>query len=206
MSIPLADNHHIDKIKKGDIGAFEILFKQYYKKLCIYAEDFVKEKSMAEEIVSDVFYKIWESRENLNITGSAQAYLYTSVQNTSIKYLEHLKVLKKYNEFATNALQNKELLYPTSDQYPIANLISQEIETEINQAIGALPEQCRQIFCMHRFDDLSYEEIASKLGLSINTIRTQMMRALKKLRESLREYLPLLVGLIFFLINAWKIT
>lgn len=197
MDIPQIDTVLIEKIKKGNIDAFEIIFKRYYKKLCIYAEDFVKEKSMAEEIVSDVFYKIWENKENLNITKSLQAYLFTSVQNTSIKYLEHLKVLKKYNEFATAALQNKELLYSSNDNYPIANLISKEIESEINSAIQALPEQCRQIFCMHRFNDLSYEEIAGKLDLSINTVRTQMMRALKKLKESLREYLPLLLSLSF---------
>lgn len=199
MNILLADNLLIDKIRKGDIDAFEIIFKRYYKMLCIYAEDFVKEKSMAEEIVSDVFYKIWENRENLNITKSIQAYLFTSVQNTSIKYLEHLKVLKKYNEFATNALQNQELLYSSADHYPIANLISKEIESEINTAINALPDQCRQVFCMHRFSDLSYDEIALKLNVSINTVRTQMMRALKKLKESLKEYLPLFfVPLIFF--------
>lgn len=193
MSIPFSDTVLIDKIKRGDIDSFEIIFKHYYKRLCIFAEDFVKEKSMAEEIVSEVFYKIWENREELNITRSLQAYLFASVQNNSLKYLEHLKVLKKYNEFATAALQNKELLYSLDNHYPIANLISKEIESEINNAIHALPDQCRQVFCMHRFNELSYEEIAEKLNISINTVRTQMMRALKKLRESLKEYLPAIV-------------
>lgn len=198
MNISLADTILVDKIKKGDIDAFEIIFKRYYKKLCIFAEDFVKEKHMAEEIVSDVFYKIWENKDELHITKSFQAYLFMSVQNTSIKYLEHLKVLKKYQEFATTALRNKELLYSNNDQYPIANLISKEIESEINAAIQALPDQCRQVFCLHRFNELSYEEISVKLNISINTVRTQMMRALKKLRENLKEYLPMFLNLIFF--------
>lgn len=200
MDISSPDNILAEKIKKGNIDAFEIVFKRYYKRLCFFAEDFVKEKSMAEEIVSDVFYKIWENHENLIITKSFQSYLFTSVQNSSIKYLEHLKVLKKYNEFATTALQNKELLYSTGEQYPIANLISKEIESEIKAAIQALPDQCRAVFCLHRFNDLSYEEIAQKLDLSINTVRTQMMRALTKLRESLKEYLPMIfvsLSLIF---------
>ncbi|NJK95367.1 MAG: RNA polymerase sigma-70 factor [Bacteroidales bacterium] len=195
MDIPFVDQLLVNNIKKGDVSSFEIVFKRYYKKLCVYAEDFVKEKSMAEEIVSDIFYKLWENRENIHISGSIQAYLFASVHNNSIKYLEHLKVLKRYNEFATKALQNQELLN-VSGSYPIANLISKEIEADINKAIEALPDQCKQIFCMHRFKDLSYEEIAQKMDLSINTVRTQMMRALKKLRESLKEYLPCFVFLI----------
>lgn len=192
MIIPFVDKVLIENIIKGDVESFGIIFKRHYKKLCLYAEDFVKEKSMAEEIVSDVFYKLWENREKLKINTSLQAYLFASVHNNSIKYLEHLKVLNKYKDFATQALQNQELLYSSGD-YPIAHLISQEIETEIKKAIDSLPDQSRQIFCMHRFNDLSYEEIAVKLDLSINTVRTQMMRALKKLRESLKEYLPIAI-------------
>lgn len=195
MGIPLVDKILVENLKKGDVESFEVIFKRYYKKLCLYAEDFVKERSMAEEIVSEVYLKIWENRERLVISSSFQAYLFASVHNNSIKYLEHLKVLSKYKDFATKALQNQELLYSTGD-YPIANLISKEIESDIKKAIDSLPGQSRQVFCMHRFNNLTYEEIAGKLDLSINTVRTQMMRAMKKLRESLREYLPLFVIMI----------
>jgi RNA polymerase sigma-70 factor (ECF subfamily) len=201
MDINFREDLLVDKIKKGDIGSFELVFKKFYKVMCVYAESFVREKPMAEEIVSDIFYKIWENRESLNITKSLQAYLFTSVHNSSIKYLEHLKVLKKYNEFASRALQNSELLYSSNEHYPIANLISKEAEKEIVSAIQSLPEQCRQVFCMQRFNDMSYEEIANKLNISINTVRTQMMRALKKLRESLKDYLPLYMYLLYSFVN-----
>ena len=195
MSFSEDDRLTLKKIKNGDISAFEMLFKENYQNLCYYAEDIVIEKAVAEEMVSDFFLKFWEERENIEIRISLTAYIYTCVRNNCLKYLEHLKVLQKYKAYATYTLQNSDLLFPASE-YPINRLISKEIVLEIENAIGLLPEQCRVIFNKSRFEELTYAEIAKELNISINTVRTQMSRALVKLRESLKEYLPTMACLL----------
>ncbi len=185
------------KIKKGDIFAFEKLFKTYYKNLCFFAEHYVREKSMAEEIVGNFFLNFWEKRRYIDIKGSVKSYLYTSIHNRCLKYLEHLKVMKKYRDYAHAMLKNKELLMPLSDSYPLANLVSKEIVKDIEKAIDELPDKCKEVFCLSRFEEMSYEDISTKLEISINTVRTQMKRALKKLRDSLKDYLPLFILLFF---------
>ena len=190
MTFSFDDKDIMKKMQKGDFVAFEKVFNKYYSKLCLFAEGYVKEPAIAEEIVTELFSKLWEKRKSIEISSSVKSYLFHSVHNNCLKYLEHLKVLKKYETFATTMIQSRDLLHLSDNSYPLANLISREIEIEIESAINCLPEKCREIFCMHRFDDLNYNEIAQKLDISVNTVRTQMMRALQKLRESLKEYLP----------------
>ncbi len=190
MTYFLNDRELVRKIRGGDIFAFEKLFKKYYTRLCVFAEDYLKEPALAEEIVAELFTNLWEKRNKLPDIVNLNAYLYRSVHNNCLLYLERLKLLKKYKEFAVTEIQRKQLMYDGDNSYPLANLISQEIESKIEEAIDSLPERCREIFCMHRFEDETYESISLKLGISINTVRTQMMRAMDKLRESLKEYLP----------------
>jgi len=141
--------------------------------------------------VDSFFISLWEKRKSIEIKDSVKSYFYSSIHNQCIKYLEHLKVMKKYEEYATFRLQNKEWLAPSSNAYPLANLISQETVKDIERSIDDLPEKCREIFCLCRFEELSYEAISVKLNISINTVRTQMARALQKLREDLKKYLPM---------------
>ncbi|MBN1416989.1 MAG: RNA polymerase sigma-70 factor [Bacteroidales bacterium] len=193
MTFSLTDIDLFRQTKKGDVLAFEKLFKSYYKNLCFFAESYVREKAMAEEIVGSFFMNIWEKRKTIEIKDSVKSYFYSSVHNHCIKYLEHLKVMKKYEDFALSRLRNKELLAPSSNAYPLANLISKEIVGDIEKSINDLPEKCREIFCMSRFEEMSYEDISTKLNISINTVRTQMARALQKLRDSLQRYLPVFI-------------
>jgi len=192
MTVPFSENELFRQTKKGDVYAFEKLFKAYYRNLCFFAEHYVKEKAMAEEIVGNFFMNLWEKRITIEIKGPVKSYFYSSVHNQCIKYLEHLKVMKKYEEYALSRLRSKELLAPLSNAYPLANLISQEIVEDIERSISELPEKCREIFCLSRFEEMSYEDISAKLDVSVNTVRTQMARALQKLRESLKNYLPLI--------------
>jgi RNA polymerase sigma-70 factor (ECF subfamily) len=213
MTISVYENDLFRQVKKGDDHAFEKLFRIHYRNLCFFAENYVKEKAMAEEIVGSFFISLWEKRKGIEIKDSVKSYFYSSIHNQCIKYLEHLKVMKKYEEYATFRLQNKELLAPSSNAYPLANLISQETVKDIEKSIGELPEKCREIFCLSRFEELSYQDISVKLNISINTVRTQMARALQKLREDLKNYLPLaalilikgMVSLLFGAINFTRL-
>ena len=180
----LPDNA-VKEMRDGNIKTFEMTFKTYYRALCFHAEGIVGEKEAAEEVVSDFFLNLWENREHLHITASLQAYLYKGVFNNSLKYLEHIKVLRKYREHALYVTENRDLFTSYDDVNPLSMLISQEIVTEIERSIDVLPAQCKEIFLLIRMEGLTYQEVAEKLGISINTVRTQITRAMTKLRESL---------------------
>ena len=173
------------ELKIGNQKTFEWIFKTYYRELCFYAEGIVREKEVAEEIVSEFFLKLWENYETINISTSLQAYLYKGVHNNSLKYLEHIKVLRKYREHAQYMMDNRDLFQSQSNDQPLSLLISKETVSEIENAIDTLPAQCKEVFSLARLDGLSYQEIAEKLGVSINTVRTQITRAMAKLRKSL---------------------
>lgn len=177
----------LTSIIKGNEAAYEFVFLTFYNDLCVYASGIIKDKTSAEEIVQDVFVKLWEERENLVIKISLKAYLYRAVHNRSINYLDHQSVKQKYT---TSVKNSADLVSPVSADYPIANLIVQELDQKINQSISELPAQCREVFMLIRYDDLSYQDAAVKLGISINTVKTQLQRAISRLRESLKEYLP----------------
>jgi RNA polymerase sigma-70 factor, ECF subfamily len=175
-------------IQSGNREIFGYLFLKYYEPLCYYAFGIIKSKENAEEIVQDVYVKLWEERSNLNIHTSVKSYLYKSVHNQCINYLDHQKIKLKFSQF--HLQENRDLVSPVSLDYPIANLLIQELDDTINKAIFELPEQCRDVFIKIRHEEMSYAEVADVLGISVNTVKTQLQRAMAKLRVLLREYLP----------------
>jgi RNA polymerase sigma-70 factor, ECF subfamily len=189
------------KIKEGNQDAFEFVFLRYYGDLCSYAQSIIHHKESSEEIVQDVFVKLWELRETLDVNTSLKSYLYRTVHNFCLNKIDHWKVRDNYSkkvisEYNPDALQ----FVPFSDDYPIANLIVKELEEKIKDSISALPEHCRDIFLLIRMKGLSYQEAANKLNISVNTVKTQMHRAVIKLKEMLQEYLPIIwiFSFIFF--------
>lgn len=175
----------INGIRKGDICSFEKLYEQYYSYLCTTAEHIVRNSSDAEEIVSDVFIKLWNIREKLEITTSIKAYLIRAVRNTALNHLESSKLSDSIS------ISDLQLLALDSD-YPLGRLYEKEILETLNQGIKTLPESCREIFLLSRNEDLKYSDIAEKLGISVNTVKTQMKIALSRLRETLKAYLVVL--------------
>ncbi len=180
----------ITSIRNGNTAVFESLFKKYYKPLCAYAITVLKDKDYSEEIVQQVFVKIWERRSMLNITTSLKAYLYQSVRNDCLNVLKHEKVKEQYRRYKVIDMQQ---------QHDSAShrLASRELEEQIQNAIDALPEQCGIIFRMSRFEELKYKDIAEQLDISVKTVENQMGKALKLMRTKLAEY----VTVIFFFIS-----
>ena len=176
----------INGIKQGDVAAFEELYKQYYIFLCLIAGHIVKNPYDAEEIVSDVFFKLWNIREKIDITTSIKAYLVKAVQNTSFNYFERSKITKKITDRISNS--DYQLLAWDSD-YPLGQLYEKEIRNILDDGINELPDACRQIFLLSRDKDMKYCDIADKIGISVNTVKTQMKIALARLRETLKDYL-----------------
>jgi RNA polymerase sigma-70 factor (ECF subfamily) len=163
--------------------AFEQVFKSNFKSLHAYAYTIVKDDIMAEEIVQNVFCRLWERKLKVEIETSLAAYLYRSVYHESLNYLKHLKVRAAYNSYEQSRMKND------VDNAEKKMLLG-DLEKRLNVALSELPEQCRTIFQMSRFEELKYHEIADRLGLSVKTIENQMGKALRLLRLKLVDFLP----------------
>ncbi|MBE3094035.1 MAG: RNA polymerase sigma-70 factor [Actinobacteria bacterium] len=185
----LSNQQLINGIQKGDLAAFEELYRQYYIFLCLIAEHIVRNHSDAEEIVSDVFVRLWNIREKIDITTSIKGYLIKAVHNTSLNYLERFRLIHKLTDSLNNS--DYEFLAWDSD-YPLGQLYEKEIMNILEQGISELPDGCRKIFILSRNEDMKYSDIADKLGISVNTVKTQMKIALARLRENLKDYLIIL--------------
>lgn len=182
------DSEWVESIRLGDANSFEKLFNLYCQQLINFARRYVFDKQIAENIVQDVFVSVWQSRTNLDPSKMIKAYLFTAVKNNSLKHLRRLNIENKGIEGSPPYISN--------DERPDKKLDENELAVEVHQAINELPEKCREIFTMNRFDNLKYSEIAEILDISIKTVETQMGRALKKLRERLT---PLLTMILFVL-------
>lgn len=176
------------KIKLGDEKAFEYVFKSYYALLCTYAFDLVKDDELAEDVVQEILIKVWENRNKIDIRTSLKAYLYRSVYNHCLNLLKHIQVVKNLEEkYTEDTLLNVEFALLAEDKFTLDDYFYEGLERDIEEAIQSLPEQCRIIFQMSRFEDLCYEEIARKLDISVNTVKTQIRRALEKLRINIKK-------------------
>ncbi|HEU4858222.1 MAG TPA: RNA polymerase sigma-70 factor [Chitinophagaceae bacterium] len=169
-------------LSKRDETAFEQVFKTHFKRLHAYAFTILRDEMEAEEMVQQVFFKLWERNENLSLTGSVSAYLYRAVHNESLNYIKHQKVRSNHQLHIAYSMKNEV-------EHPAKEILSGELEKKIHSALNELPEQCRTIFQMSRFDELKYREIADKLGISVKTVENQMGKALKLLREKLVDFL-----------------
>ena len=177
----------IISLDTGNTVIFEQVFKTHFRSLHAYACTIVKDESTAEEMVQNVFYKLWEKKEQVSVTQSVNAYLYRSVYHECLNYIKHTKVRTSYQADAMHYMKEDD----TTSKSRI-----HELEQKLQVALNELPEQCRTIFQMSRFDELKYREIADKLGLSVKTVENQMGKALKILRTKLAEFLPLLLILL----------
>lgn len=171
----------LTKLCEGDTSAYETLFKCYYRKLTLFANRFVNDINAAEEITGEVFVVLWEKREQLNHTVCISSYLYKTTQNRCLNYLKHQKIENLYITY----LQKNNLLdacaADTENSYN-----DKELALQIKTAIDSLPEKCRQVFIMSRYEDMKYRDIALKLDISTKTVERHMSIALDRLRKILK--------------------
>ena len=169
------------KIREGDVGAFEKVFRQYYTSLCLYAFGITGRYDIAEEAVQDVFYNIWKDREQLSIFHSIKNYLYGAVRNHALRYKEHEIVQRRYCENVLNA-------DPETDLSPQEILEYRELENMITNTLHKLPERRREIFIMHRMNGKKYREIAAFYAISLKTVEAEMTKAYHALRQGIEKY------------------
>jgi len=166
---------NFDLIKQGNEKSFETLFRAYYKPLLIYSERIVEDKDDANEIVQDIFLKLWEKRKEIEIRSTLNAYLYRAVYNNSLQLLKRRKLDLKYRQYKTQ--------HSTNSINPSEDMIATELSHKIGLLLDALPDNCKRIFKMNRFEGMKYQEIADKLSISIKTVEANMTKALKHFRK-----------------------
>lgn len=184
------DLARLSSIKQGDHHAFEILFKEYYLPLTRFAWRYLSCEMQAEEVVQDVFADIWDRRKHLNIQESLRSYLYKSVRNRSLNRLKRQEIKQEYDSYWMEIYK----VEPMSE-YEIREDEEriQLIKKMISQAIEELPPRSRMTFKLHRFDGLTYEEIAEVMNISVRTVESQMTRTLQILRKRLTILIPYLL-------------
>jgi RNA polymerase sigma-70 factor, ECF subfamily len=168
------------RIRQGDVRQFESLFRSSYVSLVRYARTLIKDQDTAEEIVQDLFFRIWKDKEKIVIESSLNGYLFRSVHNRCLHYIEHNRVIERHREEMSFHL-------PETPESPSDILNYKELQEKIASILEKLPERCGRIFYMSRFEGLKYNEIAEKLSVSVKTVESNMGRALKEFRKELTE-------------------
>jgi RNA polymerase sigma-70 factor (ECF subfamily) len=178
----LKEKQVIGKIRKGDVQAFEWLFRQYYEKLCQWAYQYLHDIDSAEEVVQDLFYHLWRNRSTMEFHASVKSYLYKAVSNNC-----KMQIRNKGRRSAIEANLGSRISTP--EEEPSAVLEVKEIREVVNKTLDELPEKPAQIFRMSRYEGMKYREIAEKLSISIKTVEANMGKALKIFRKNLQEYI-----------------
>lgn len=176
----------VQQMKEGNKPAFEKLFHEHYEMLCRFGYRWVQDADQVEEIVQETFVGLWEKRESLNITGSFKSYLFSAIRNACLNHIKHLKVRAEHQSYV-QATANPNL--DSVDQQVQAS----ELAKAFANAVDELPERCREVFKLSREEGKKYAEIAEELGISVKTVENQMGKALKMLRERLKDYLVVLI-------------
>jgi RNA polymerase sigma-70 factor (family 1) len=182
-------------IQQKDERAFEQYYKEHYKIFFLGAIGYLKDASLAEEIVNDVFVRLWEAADAIQIESSLKAYVYRAVINRSLNELD--KTIRDQQH-------RKELSRRPEDSVEIRAMEDNELKISLYKAIDQLPEHCRKVFTMSRFEGLKQQEIADKLDISIKTVKNHITHALKQLNKVLADWhsLPLWI----LMSREWMLT
>jgi len=186
-AIKQSDQFLLDALQAGEEKAFDFIFRKYYKALCAQANLYLHDLDLAQNLVQECFIKMWEGRKNVGEINNLSGYLSYMVRNRSI---DHVRKFKR--EFVMESANEDAGMVEPSD----AALLSHEFEEKLVEALSMLPERCRVAFEYSRFEGLTYNEIAQKMGITGKAVEALMSRSLKILRVELKEYLPILLVLL----------
>lgn len=177
----MTDPELLARLKQDGEDALEWLFREHYALVCQSVLRIIPDENTAEDIAQEVFLDIWRKRRELDIHSSFKAYLRRAAANKSLNFLRDQKIRWKDEEWMPEA--EAQLLPPTDA------LESEDLQREIDLAIDRLPDRCRVVFVLSRFEEMSYDEIARELNISVKTVENQISKALKILRQAMGPYL-----------------
>ncbi len=187
----LDDKTLLIEFQKNNIEAFEKFFRTLQPQLVSFAHKFLDDWEISRDIVQEIFIAFWENKEKTDINVSIRAYMYASVKNKCSNYIKHKIVEHNYSDKTIADFKQLEINFYSSSEEPFRILSEKELNNKIEQIVSSLPEQCRITFELSRYKGLKNSEIAQKMDLSVRTVETQIYRALKTLKESLKDYLTL---------------
>ena len=173
------------QLKANDESAFQYVFQQHYTNVCKAIRRFIHENSTVEDLAQDVFFRFWERRHKIEIKTSIGAYIHRMAINEALTYLRKQKKFQQDNIEDFNFSNNE------SDSIQVME--GEELKVKIKHAIDSLPPKCRTVFLLSRHEEMSYKEIAGKLEISVKTVENQMGKALRVMREHLKDHLHLLI-------------
>jgi RNA polymerase sigma-70 factor (family 1) len=178
----LYERYLVTRLTQGDPDAFSEIFHAYFKDLVMFAFSIIKDMASSEEIVQDIFVKLWEDHPKLDVKNSLKSMLLKSVQNRCIDYHRHKKIIGSHTEYVLN---NTSLLEYDTENYILWSELNGLIET----AITVMPEKFREAYEMNRNKGLKYQEIATELAVSVRTVEVRISKALEFLRNQLKDFL-----------------
>lgn len=178
----MTDQELLDRLRRGGEDAFDTIFRTYYAPLVGLAEGILRQRAVAEEVAQEVMVELWRRRETLSVQESLRAYLFRATRNRALNHLRHERVERRGEAFLAG-----ESSAPAAAP---AHLAEEEIDGALREAVGSLPERCREVFELSRVQGLRYAEIAEVMGISVKTVEAQMGKALRVLRERLAPWLP----------------
>jgi len=184
MTHPLTENERIliEKIRNNDQSALANVFTKYYRDLVTFAWSFCRDSQLSEEIVQDVFLRIWENRASLECHTSLKSYLLKAVQNRCFNWIKQQEVR---NRFAEMVLASPVLAENDTDNY----ILHSELEQRLQTALEKLPEEIAEAFRLSRLDHFSYREISEKLLVSVRTVEVRISKALHLIKSELSDLL-----------------
>lgn len=190
----ISESEFIQQLRLGKESAYRELYAQHYELLCRVAYAFLSDKHLAESVVNQLIADVWEKRTTLLFTSPLRAYLVKAVRNRCINYLQS-EHLRRETRWADAEAGLADLI---TDVYPTAGLLGRELEAELIEAVGRLSPECRRVFELSRFNELTHAEIADQLSISVNTVKYHIKTALARLREDLADFLTLILFFFFF--------
>ncbi|BDD10412.1 DNA-directed RNA polymerase sigma-70 factor [Fulvitalea axinellae] len=158
---------------------FHRAFLSFYSPICAYVAQYTKDMAEAEELVQQAFYKAWEAGREFESETHLKNYLYRSTYNMTLNWKRHQSIVREHQAYTKHVM---------ADQYG-TEADGFEINEILENTVKSLPDQCRRAFELNRFGGLKYKEVADTMGLSVRTVEVHVSKALKKLRESMKDYL-----------------
>lgn len=173
------DHQLMNRIKAGESLAYDTLFKKYYAYLCMIVYRMIQDKSAAEDVVQDVMLELWKKRESIEIKNAVKSYLHRSVRN---------KTLNRIRDNRMKFEGDEQLLeVPSGESSPIQMMQGEDLAQTLQKTYEKLPEKCRIVFSLVKYEGLSYKEAAEQLEISVKTVENQISKALKIFREVLKK-------------------
>jgi len=188
------DKKLLDGLMRGEESAYEELFMTFYAQLVVFAQKLLGDEDLSREMVQDVFVMFYEKREVLNIHTSLKSHLYQTVRNRCLNEIKRNQIRRDHHSGIFIEKKNEEAYFDDKMQ-------ETELEAKIFSIVESLPKQCKRIFEMSRYEGISNQEIADKLDLSKRTIETQISKALKILRNGLKDYVGAVIVIFFWLLK-----